>query len=352
MTFLLSLPRTHGGSLLPAVPAGRTDRQPLEGIIDVQGGFRRTEQEVSVGSEHVADAPQHLPLGRRVEIDHDVAHQDEVQDGKVRPRSHEALPLEPDHRTDPSVELPSHAEPVEVLDQEVGRQAAVDLDLPVQARPGPIEHRGGHIRPDDRDLTIVQFAEVLADQHRQAVGLLAAGATGRPDEERSRQALALDQVRQHVGAETLERSHVSEPGRLVGGQRVDDLLVQRGRLFLTEGCYEFGERTQAGAANERIQPGDGEVLLPGLEHDRGALTHQVLDVPEVLFGEHHGPTPTGRWSGAVARPTSSRRSISAASPVSGTMASAIPDCTTNPGIPQTTLDASSCTMTRAPVSYS
>ena len=95
-------------------------------------------------------------------------------------------------------------------------------------------------------------------------------------------------------AETLERSDVSEPGRLVGGQRVDDLLVERGRLLLTQGRHEFRERTQAGAADERIQPGDGEVLLPGLEHDRGALADQVLDVPEVLFREHHGPTPTGR----------------------------------------------------------
>src|SRR5437870_1210730 len=155
-----------------------------------------------------------------------------------------------------------------------------------------------------------------------------------------------------MDAETLERNHISEPGRLVGGQRVDDLLVERGRLLFTQGRHEFGERTQAGAADERIQPGDGEVLLPRLEHDRGALADQVLDVAEVLFREHHGPTPTGRGRGALARPTSSRRSISAAIPASGTTASAIPDCTTNPGIPQTTLDASSCTITRAPVSDS
>ena len=34
------------------------------------------------------------------------------------------------------------------------------------------------------------------------------------------------------------------------------------------------------------------------------------------------------------------------------MASAIPDCTTNPGMPHTTLDASSCTITRPPAAWS
>ena len=74
-----------------------------------------------------------------------------------------------------------------------------------------------------------------------------------------------------------------------------------------------------------------------------------MDVPEVLFREHQGPTSTGDVEALGRDPTSSRRSISADNPASGTMASAIPTCTTNPGMPHTTLDASSCTITRRPL---
>src|SRR5262249_54158182 len=100
--------------------------------------------------------------------------------------------------------------------------------------------------------------------------------------------------------------------------------------------------------DDRIQPCHGEVLLPGLEHDRSPVPHEVADVVEVALGEHHGATPTGRRDGAVVRPIATRLAIPRPSSGRGTIPSASPARTMNPGIPHTTLDASSCTITRPP----
>ena len=148
----------------------------------------------------------------------------------------------------------------------------------------------------------------VQQQHRQRVRLLAAGAGRRPDRHRPGRPAA-GQLGQQVAGERLERVGVAEPGRLVRGERVHDLLAQA-RVAAPQPGDQAADVGLPDRAGDRGQPRLDQVLLARLQVDRAALPHHRGDEQEVGLGQAHRVTPSG--CGARAEPARPR-----AAPIAG-----------------------------------
>ena len=120
----------------------------------------------------------------------------------------------------------------EVAHQHRRRQAAVDLELAERSRLAALEPSCS-LRSVARILMfhgVGLLGEVVAEQHRERVRLLAARARRAPDVEpldrRHGPRISSGRISSRSG---LQRVHVAEERRLVGGHRLDDLGAQRSR---------------------------------------------------------------------------------------------------------------------------
>ena len=144
------------------------------------------------------------------------------------------------------------------------------------------------------------------------------------------------QQRRHDGvAEMIERHLVAEEQRLVGRHRLDHLDDQRLGVGALQLGDQPGEVEQAGLARDRQQPAFDQILLVGRQHEAGALLQQLAQ------DNRNRAASRPRLRGTTAR--SSARSAS-----SGSTAEHTPASTAEPGMPQTTLVASSCAITLPP----
>src|SRR6266540_2634155 len=294
------------------------------------------------------------PLGLDVEVDEHVAQQHQVHPRQRRPGRVQVERAELHRPAQAGHHPPVHALLGEVLDEHGGRQPAVDLELAVAALPGAGEHRGRQVGRQDADLPPGQLAEVLGQEHRQAVGLLAARAGGRPDVQATLAPAPLDQAGQDLLAQRLPERRVAEEQRLVGGDRLDHLGVQRAVAEAAELGDQVGHGAHALLAHQPGQPRLDQVLLAGLQHDGRLLPHQPAQVVELEGGHAHVPcSPPSSGSAARGRPgVSTRWRSSAARRSSGTTWSAMPASATSPGMPQTTELALSCASTWPPAARS
>src|SRR4051812_9828890 len=132
----------------------------------------------------------------------------------------------------------------------------------------------------------------------------------------------------------VEGDFVAEEQRLVGGHCFDHVDDER---FVARPAYLFYQTFQsrhAYAARHRQQPAFHEILLVPAQDETGALLDQPAQ--EIVIGRGHCLSPQNR------------RVIFPAIRSSGRMAAQCPACATEPGIPQTTLVASSCASTLPP----
>jgi hypothetical protein len=283
-------------------------RHPLERVVQVDRGLGPAEEEHAVRSKQLPRVGENLLLGGGVEIDEDVAEKDHVHRRQRRPARGEIHLLEVDHATEVAADDPFEAVAREVLHQHRRGEAAVDLDLPVLPGARLREHLFVQVRREDADVPVEQLREVLAEQHRDAVGLLARRRGGRPDGESALLGPAREQLRKQDVAERVEGMPIAEERRLVGGHRLDHLALQRAVTRALEPSDELAQRSEPGLARDRRQARLDEVSLPVLEHDRGLLVHELPDVVELGARERHDAAPTAA-PGAV-RPIAARRVIS------------------------------------------
>src|SRR3954467_9543531 len=176
----------------------------------------------------------------------------------------------------------------------------------------------------------------VLEQHRDRVRLLAAGAGGRPDLQALVRATRRQQRRHDGRGQRGERITVTEPGGLIGGERLDDAAGAVGGGAGADVLDELRDVAQALLPGDRQQSRLDEVLLARLEHDRALLVPERADPVEAGRGEgHRGPTATltaGRRPGTPAR----WRLIASGMRSSGRTSSAYPAWLTAPGMPQTT----------------
>src|SRR5690242_8030093 len=206
------------------------------------------------------------------------------------------------------------------------------------------------VRCENRNVPAGKLGEVLTQCHRDRVRLLPGRRCTRPDPQRPLRRARGDQLRKHNLSQRVEGVLVAEERRFVGCHRLDD----RSREYRFTTLEPFDQRADTGEPvllRDREKPRLDEVLLAWFQHDRGVLANERAEVVEVRRRERrrsHDDAPRSALAGA--RPRKRRITISSATRPSGISLDAIPACTTAPGIPHTTLVASSCAITSPPAS--
>src|SRR6266700_3585087 len=317
-----TLRRPIGVGLVEAAPI----RIGTERVGNPDHGFGRPQHQHAVGLERFGDALEDRDLGILVEIDQDVAAEDHVElaeMGKVLQQIELALLH---HAADIGTDLPEFADLGEVLDQQLNRQSALHLELAVDPRLGLFENFLRQVGGDDLDPPACQGLGPFLQAHRNRVRLLAARTRRGPDSQRAAVGARLQQRRQDRVAQMIERNLVAEEEGLVGGHCLHDLGRQRFRAafhFLDE----FGNARQAGPARQRDQPALDQILLVGGEIEARALFQEPAQEIIILYVHERSPenSRTSFW----------------AIWLSGRTAAQIPAFAAAPGMPQTTLVASS-----------
>ena len=147
----------------------------------------------------------------------------------------------------------------------------------------------------------------------------------------------LHEMRQHEIAEIVERCAVAEEESFIGRHCFDDVANQRrfGRQF--EPPHEAIDTVEIVTARQGRESAFDEILLVVVEAEAGIFGEEAL---QHIEGSNHA-APRGRIP--LRRPLT----VAAIRP-SGRTALASPACATAPGMPQTTLEASSCAMRLPP----
>jgi hypothetical protein len=254
-------------------------RQPRREAGDVLGV---AQEQVAARGELPGEAGHQPPLRLAVEIDHDVAAEDDVEPLAERPRLPDQVHL---RETDQRAGLRPHGHEARVLAraaEEVlapqGHRDGLGAPLLVDAARGVGQDLGVHVGRHDLHVPLGQRREVLQQADGQGVRLLAGGAAGAPDAQAARAAAAgaLDQLREDDLAEEVEVVRLAEELGLVGRDAVDQLLpLGAGRPLLvdvTEVVAVAGEpelpQPPAEAGGDHGALGVGEVDADLLEDER------------------------------------------------------------------------------------
>src|ERR1700741_1905012 len=131
----------------------------------------------------------------------------------------------------------------------------------------------------------------------------------------------------------IEGNLVAKEEGFVGGHRLHHILDQRLPAALRL-LHEIRDSGKADAPRQRQQPAFHEILLVGREVETGTLLQQPAQ--EIVVRRRHERSPANR------------RTILGAIWFSGRMAEQMPALAAAPGMPQTTLVASSCAITLPP----
>src|SRR6185437_9264932 len=215
------------------------------------------------------------------------------------------------------------------------RQTALHLDLREHAAARAVQCLRGKIGRDQVHADTAQLHAQFRDQHRDRISFLPCRRSRAPDAQRASAAPAtLGHFRENGGAHYLERNRVPEEERLSRSHgvadRLDQLLMRTGAqdyYQLVYGAESIGFRHGRESALE-------EIFLTRPERQPALGAQQGADV-RVIFGSDHDRT-------------GQREARCAEMDGSGRIEHGITDATTLPGIPQTTLVVSSCTITRPP----
>jgi hypothetical protein len=136
----------------------------LEGVVQVQGRLSASQEQVAVLPQQSPHPAQDLPLRLHVEVDEHVADQENVNRRQCGPRLNQVdLPVL-HQRPDVVLELPLGASPLEVLDEHLCRQPAVDLQLAVAASASLLQHVDRQVAGNDADIPAGEGWEVFAQQ--------------------------------------------------------------------------------------------------------------------------------------------------------------------------------------------
>ncbi len=211
-----------------------------------------------------------MPILGYVDVGQHVPHQNEIHRWYAAPRFDQVQLAILDHPPDRILELPLH---------EIGRrEPAGHLQLTVPSDPRACEDVAGQIAAQYAHVPRRERGEVLPDDHRDRVRLLAGRAGGAPDRELALCLPPGDHLGEQLCPERFERVHVAEERGLVRGHRGDDLAVQPVRRPGTELGDQELERAEALLACHHRQPRLDQVLLARLEQNRRALADKLPDV--------------------------------------------------------------------------
>src|SRR5262249_55426310 len=256
----------------------------------------------------------------------------DIEEAEVRELLNQVEGPELNHFADLGRDLPQLADLRKIFDQEGDRQSALDLELGIEPRPRLLQHFVGDVGREDLDSPAGDLVSHLAQAHRERVRLLSGRCRPAPDADLATGPRG-QQRGHHRVAKLLERDLVAEEKGLVGGHCLDHFGNERlGRG--AQSLHQGGKAGEPGLAGNGKQPAFHEILLAGGKREAGALLEHPAQ--ELVVGGSHDEAPVKSSSSFGAMRSS------------GSTAAQRPARATAPGIPQTTLLASSCATTLPP----
>jgi DNA-binding CsgD family transcriptional regulator len=202
------------------------DRVVVGLVLDQPCVFRRA----LLGTKHEQPGLAELPGGPLehptahivLEVDEHIAHHHEVEAPKSRPGVVQVDPAELDHVAHAGVDLEPTADRLQVPAAHPLWQPPADLEGAVDALLRAVQGVGADVRGEHSELPAEQLGEALADQHRDAVDLLAGGARRRPDPKGLLLPSSLHEGGQDLVLEGLEIGPIAKKRGLVGCHGVDN----------------------------------------------------------------------------------------------------------------------------------
>ena len=170
------------------------------------------------------------------------------------------------HLADFGFDHPVLADMVEITDHEAGGQAAIDLDAVIEAGLGALDDLGADVGALDANVPAGEQGEMLAEEHGQAIGLLAGGAGGAPEAQGAAVAAGFDEFGQQLGAQQLEGAGVAEEAGFVDGHGLGDGALEGRVLAGAQVADEFIQAGHALVAQQLGEAGFEEVVARGIEH--------------------------------------------------------------------------------------
>src|SRR5579875_1058322 len=303
-------PASDGGARLRRRGADRIDPplggKRLEAVGDAEHRLGAAEIEEAVIGHDLTDALEHPGLGLLVEVNKDVAAEDDVEAAEDARVVEQVEFPELHHRPDRRVDLPALAVLLEVLHEEADRETALHLELRIDSgfRLGQDVPRD--VRGDDLVAPAAQLGRVLAQQHGDGIGLLPARGGRAPDAEAAARRARLDQVRQDQRDELVEGLLVAKEERLVRRHRIDDIADESLAPARAQGANELVEILEAVIARHRDQPVLEQVALVLADDEARALAQEAAEILEIVrlhirpsstnFCTKAGISPTGRMA--------------------------------------------------------
>jgi hypothetical protein len=191
------------------------------------------------------------------------------------------------HAADIGIELPQLADLLEMLDQQLDRQAALHLELAVDPRLGLLEHFLRQIRGNDLDAPSRQGGEFL-HAHCDRIWFLPGRGRRAPDAQGAAAGARLHQRRQYRFFQMIERNLVAKEERLVGGHRFDHLGCQRLGSDL-QLLHQLPDSGQTAPSRQRDQSALDQILLVGGQVEAGSRLQKLTQ--ELIIQRRHERSP-------------------------------------------------------------
>src|SRR5260221_378972 len=117
-------------------------RHWLQLVADAEDGLGAAEIEMAVRRHLAAETVEDQRLGRLVEIDQDIAAEDDIEAAESGHFVEQVQLPETHHRANRRIDLPALALLLEILDEKLDGQAALHLELRVETGLGLVENLG------------------------------------------------------------------------------------------------------------------------------------------------------------------------------------------------------------------
>jgi hypothetical protein len=126
-------------------------RHRLEDVGEPKHRFRRAKHQKAIRFDRLGKPVQHIGLGLLIEVDQYVPAEDQVEHPELGEVVQQVeLPVL-NHRADVGIDLPELSRLLEVLEQHLDREAALDFELTVKPRFGFFERLLGEVGRYDFD---------------------------------------------------------------------------------------------------------------------------------------------------------------------------------------------------------
>ena len=263
----------------------------LERVGEADHCLGSAEREETVGLHALGESSENLRLHLLIEIDQHVAAEDDVELTEMREVGQQVQRLVLDHRAQFRRNLPHVADLLEVLHQQLDRQAALHFELGVDAGLGLLQHLLGDVGADDLDAPAGELRAHLLDHHGNRIRLLPRRGGGAPDAQAAASATRLDHFRQHDVTQMIERHLVAEEEGLIGGHRFDHFGAER-RIAVLDLLNEIIDAVQIGLAGQRHQAAFDQVLLVRRQIEAGLFLQELTE--EIVIGRRHERSPENK----------------------------------------------------------